>query len=263
MNLKSYGRWCGLLVLPCLWLGMAAADSDMGDARHRAYAPLVSGSQAALTCDVAGQSYQSLYVSGPNLDSPVADNADVNLGLRGYVPVTAPRELVVWGPVHDPAAPQFPGMFADNRLPAFTGTYQRYRWDLDCDCPTDTYSPWPTTVLGMGVAPGEVIRTPDSDYDIGGGYEYMVLYAEATRLTLRIGNEDNLRGYVLHLEDVCVEPDLLALYRALDDAGREQLPVLRGKQPLGRALGNEIKIAVRDAGHFLDPRSRNDWWQGR
>jgi hypothetical protein len=56
---------------------------------------------------------------------------------------------------------------------------------------------------------------------------------------------------------------LLALYQQSDAAGRYNLPVLRGHQAFGKALGGEIQIAIRDWGGFLDPRSRNDWWQGR
>jgi hypothetical protein len=267
MMATNLWRWGGLLMLPLLWLGVvampAAADPSTGDARHRIYTPIVGGSAAALSCDVPGQTYRSLYVAGPPTGIPAAENPDMNLGLPGYAPTDAPLKLVVYDKVTDPKAPQFPGMFRDNRLPRFTAAYHRYRWDWDCGCPKDTFSPWPTTLLGLGVKPGEVIGAPDSGYDIGGGHEYMVLYADEIRLTLRVGNEDNVSGYVIHLEDVCVEPDLLALYRQLNNAGREQLPVLDGRQPLGRALGNEIKVAIRDTGHYLDPRSRNDWWQGR
>lgn len=263
LMIRASTWWFGLLALPLLWFGGIVADPSTGDASNRIYTPLVSGGQAAQSCAVAGQDYDSLYVAGPPTSIPAAENPDMNLGLRGYAPVIAPLKLVVLGPVHDPQAPQFPGMFSDNRLPRFSAAYQRYRWDWDCGCPTDTYSPWETTVLGLATSPGEVIRAPESGYDIGGGNEYMVLYADDTRLTLRVGNEDNLRGYVIHLEDVCVAPDLLALYRTSNTAGRDELPVLRGRQPLGRAVGSEIKVAVRDAGHYLDPRSRNDWWQGR
>ena len=83
------------------------------------------------------------------------------------------------------------------------------------------------------------------------------------RQTLHIGREDEFPGYVIHIEDVCTDPELLALYRQLHAAGRGELPALRGHQPFGVALGNEIKIAVRDTGSFMDPRARNDWWQGR
>lgn len=258
----------GLLAAIALWLGAALAASasgaSSGDAGHRVYAPVVGAQAVAAACQVPGQTaYTSLPVSGPPTSIPAAEHPDMNLALRGYEPVSAPLKLVTLGPVHDAKAPQFAGMFADNRLPVFAAAYQRYRWDWDCGCRTDTHSPWETTVLGLRVKPGEVIRAPESGYDIGGGHEYMVLYADATRLTLRVGNEDNLGGYVIHLEDVCVEPDLLARYRQLNAAGRGRLPVLDGRQPLGRAIGDSIKVAVRDSGHFLDPRSRNDWWQGR
>ena len=58
-----------------------------------------------------------------------------------------------------------------------------------------------------------------------------------------------------------MSPDLLALYRAANDAGRGWLPALRGGQALGRARG-PLGVAVRDNGAFLDPHSRKDWWVG-
>ena len=76
----------------------------------------------------------------------------------------------------------------------------------------------------MAVAPGEIIHVPDSGYNIGGGYEVMVLYADEERITFHVGNSDKLDGYVMHLEDVCTEPDLLALYEALNDNGRTDCP---------------------------------------
>jgi len=39
------------------------------------------------------------------------------------------------------------------------------------------------------------------------------------------------------------------------------LPALRNNQALGQALGFEIKVAIRDAGSFMDPRSQKDWWR--
>ena len=72
-----------------------------------------------------------------------------------------------------------------------------------------------------------------------------------------------MRGYTIHIEGVCVEPRLLALYRLWNEAGRGELPALRGGQPFGRARGDEIGVAIRDAGTFMDPRSRRDWWRGK
>jgi hypothetical protein len=60
-----------------------------------------------------------------------------------------------------------------------------------------------------------------------------------------------------------VDPNLLALYRQADAAGRASLPALRNGQPLGTASGGQVLVAIRDCGSFLDPRSRKDWWQGR
>ena len=116
----------------------------------------------------------------------------------------------------------------------------------------------------MGTTAGEVLRLPDSGYDIGSGYDALVLYATETRLTIKYTREDNVvRGYTLHLENVCAEPGLLSLYRQLNAQGRRTLPALRPGQPLGRATGSEILVAVRDTGNFMDPRSRKDWWRGR
>jgi hypothetical protein len=241
--------------------GIAQAE---GDQSKKLFMPSVYGGvPAALNCDIPNTNYTSLGVFDPMTADP-ATNPDINLGYRGYALVNAPLQLVTYdGKAPDTKAPQFPGMFGDNRTPVFTHTYQRYRWDADCNCPVDTYSPWPTTVLGMDVAPGETIYTPDSGYDISGGYEYMVMYAGPNDITLHIGIEDDTSGYVVHIDGVCTDPDLLALFQQLQATGRSQLPVLKGHQPFGKALGAEIQVAVRDSGHFLDPRSRNDWWQGR
>lgn len=253
--------WIGLL-LAFILAAPALASEDNGG--KQLYLPAVlAGSPPPAGCDIPNTGYETVSVAGPSLSGDVSQNIDVNLGYRGYEQVDAPRQLVVLGPVHDGKAPQVSGMFADRRTPAIVQTYQRYRWDDGCDCVLDTYSRWDTTVLGLGVSPGETIYTPDSGYDIGGGYEYLVMYAAETRITLHIGREDDFPGYVIHIEDVCTDPDLLALYNQANAAGRNSLPALGGHQPFGKALGSEIKIAMRDSGSFMDPRSRNDWWQGR
>ena len=90
-----------------------------------------------------------------------------------------------------------------------------------------------------------------------------MLYAGESGLTLHIGREDEFFGYVVHIDGVCTDPDLLALYRQRHAEGRRELPALRGHDPIGVALDREIQVAVRDTGSFMDPRSRNDWWQGR
>jgi len=262
MQNRYQPKWLIITLFLLLILARQAfVQAQKSDDYNRSYVPLVTTNLPS--CEIPGQTYHALNVTGSSSNPDAEDNPDLNLGLRGYELTTASLELVEIGPLVDSKAPQFPALFSNNRVPVFSNAYHRYRWDWDCHCPTDTYSPWDTTLLGMAVAPGEIIQVPDSGYDIGGGYEVMVLYADEERITFHVGNSDKLDGYVMHLEDVCTEPDLLALYESLHANGRRRLPVLRGHQPFGRALGNEIKIAVRDSGHFLDPRSRNNWWQGR
>lgn len=251
-----------LSLLLAVFAVTAVADPQGRKRTH--FLPVVAaGVQGPINCDLPKENYGSLSVHGsPQTGDPETDE-NMNLGYRGYEPTNAALKLVRLGPVWDKKAPQLPGMFADERTAEMSGAYQRYRWDPDCDCPKDTYSPWDVTVLGLAVKLGEKIFTPDSGYDIGSGYEYQVMYAGDSGITLYIGRDDDFNGYVVHIEDICIDPDLVQLYRKLHVAGRKELPALRGHQAFGRAYGDEIKVAVRDTGHFLDPRSRNDWWQGR
>lgn len=211
---------------------------------------------------IPGVSYGTLDVEGPPSDRPPEQHPDLNLALRGYEPSNAHLGLVDYGGGADPRAPQLYALFADHRVPTFAAVYQVYDWDWSCDCRGSLLTNWEVTLAGLGMAPGEVVHLPDSGYDIGDGYEALVLYATEERLTLKYTREDHVVfGYTIHLEGICVEPSLLALYRAWNDAGRAELPALRGGQPLGRARGREIGVAIRDTGTFMDPRSRRDWWQ--
>ena len=100
-----------------------------------------------------------------------------------------------------------------------------------------------------------------SGYDIGDGDTALVLYATDQTLTLKYTRDDNVvSGYTVHVAGVCTEPTLLALYQRLDAEGRASLPALCGDAPLGRAIGDEIQVSIRDTGSFMDPRSRKDWW---
>jgi len=211
---------------------------------------------------IPGVEYGTLDVDGPPTDRPAEEHADLNLDLRSYEVTDAYLGLVDYGGGGDGKAPQLHTLFADRRVPAFTTVYQVYDWDWGCNCRGDLLTRYDVTLAGMGVAPGEVLHLPDSGYEIGNDYEALVLYATEDRITLKYTREDNVvRGYTVHVENVCVEPSLLALYQAWDDAGRGELPALEGGQPFGRARGGEIGVAIRDAGTFMDPRSRRDWWQ--
>jgi hypothetical protein len=229
---------------------------------HQVFFPWVA--RMPDTCEpIPGVQYSTLDVDGPPSFRPAEQHPDLNLALRGYEVTNAYRGLVDYGGAGDPKAPQLDSLFAAHRVPAFSTTYRVYDWDWGCDCRGDLLELYDVTLVGMGTVPGEALHLPDSGYNIGSGYEALVLYAAEERITLKYTREDHVvYGYTLHLENVCVEPSLLALYRAWNDAGRARLPALRGGQPLGRARGDEIGVAVRDSGTFMDPRTRGDWWQG-
>ena len=186
----------------------------------------------------------------------------INLALRGYTPVDELKAIFDIGTGIEPNAPQFRYLFADVRVPDIRTVYALYKWDTNCNCPsTEIVTSPAVSVAGLGTAPREIIHLPDSGYEIGPGYDAMVLYASETRLVAKYTREDDIvYGYTLYLENICVEPSLLALYRSLNAAGRRQLPALAGRQPVGRAIGPEIGVSIRDAGTTQDPRARNSWW---
>jgi hypothetical protein len=237
---------------------LAIAPTDV--MTHHVFLPLVAKPPSGCA-PIPGVQYSTLDVDGPPTDRPAEEHADLNLALRGYEVTGAYRGLVDYSGSPDPGAPQLYTLFADQRVPAFPTVYQVYDWDWGCNCRGDLLANWAVTLAGMGVSPGEVLHLPDSGYSIGNGYEALVLYAAEERITLKYTREDNVvRGYTVHVENICVEPSLLALYQAWNDAGRSRLPALRGGQPFGRARSGEIGVAIRDTGSFMDPRSRRDWW---
>jgi hypothetical protein len=232
---------------------------------YRVYLPVV----AKPPCATTGQSYGSLSIVGNPTDRPAEFHGDINLGLRGYQLVTGQYlGLVDIGGPTDAGAPQLPGLFADNRTATFVNAYQTNQWiwgtPPDPGFRGDPVTVPPVTVIGMATTPGELIRVPPSGYTIGDGYEVLVLYATANRITVKYTREDNVvAGYTLHVDNVCVDRNLIALYNQRNSEGRRNLPALREGQAFGRANSSELIVAIRDWGTFMDPRSRKDWWKGR
>lgn len=214
---------------------------------------------------IAGESYGRMSALSARTDRPAAIHPDLNLTLRGYEPFTAERKLIYYTDSGgDTRAPQLFGLFADNRLPVFSGVYRVNDWDWKRNSRGGVIANWDATLVGVATTPGETLHVPDSGREIGRGYEALVLYADPERITLKYTPDDNVeKGYTIHVENICVDQNLLALYQALDKARRVELPALRARQPFGRARGSETLVAIRDSGSFMDPRSHNDWWRGR
>jgi hypothetical protein len=274
----------GILFLSAAAFGGAAGPRpDPSRPPEPAGAPLVqSGFRLFLpslayvqppACDpIPGQSYEAIHIqedTKPTTSPPAEQHPDINaLAVRGYVLTNAPKTLVNYGGEADLTAPQLYTMFLDSRVPQFPNVYQVYDWNWATNSRGGLIATWPVTLLGMGTGRGEVLQLParyNGAPDIyQGTYWALVLYASTERITFVYTRYDTVAyGYTIHVEGVCVEPGLLNLYRQQNAAGRWYLPALKWQQPFGRANGSEIKVAIRDTGSFMDPRSRKDWWQGR
>jgi hypothetical protein len=233
---------------------------------YSSFFPLVG---KALSCQpIAEETYGTVAPYAIVTNPPAADNPDLNLSMRGYDPTDAYLGLVYYGGSYDKLAPQLYSLFSDNRTATFRTAYRVYDWNWNCNCRGEPISDWPVTLAGLGTAPGERILTPSRGAGIGtmttDGYEAMVLYATTTQLTIKYTREDHVvYGYTIHLENVCVDANLVGLYNYWNGIGRVRLPALWSGQPVGRAMGHEIGVAIRDTGSFMDPRSQKDWWQGR
>jgi hypothetical protein len=225
------------------------------------YLPLVFRDFCAFTFS---ETYGQLTIPGWEASPPAETHPDINLAVRSYTPTTDFLGLVDINGPSEADAPQLVGLFACPRPPVVKAVYQVNNWGWDQNSRGGPIDDPAVTLVDLAVTPGEAIRVPDrSGGDIGNGYKALVLYASANRITLKYTSEDNMRyGYGLHLENVCVDSDLLTLYTTLNAAGRYDLPALRSGQAVGRACGDRIGVAVRDTGGFMDPRSRKDWWHG-
>jgi len=215
------------------------------------------------SCRPTGETYGSIEIPNWEPSPPAETHADLNLAVRGYTPTIAYLGLVDLGNT-DPSGPQLDGLYATPHLPNFKAAYRVYDWDWDNNRRLDPIDTWDVTMLEMAAIPGETVHVPNRDgSEIAPGYKALVLYASPTRLTLKYTSEDSIKlGFGLHLENICVDENLLALYTTLNNAGRHSLPAVQAGQAIGRAAQDRIGVVVRDVGGWMDPRSRYDWWRG-
>lgn len=217
---------------------------------------------------IPGVEFGTLPIAGPPADRPADKHADLNLALRSYSPTAGKLSLIDMSGPTDHRAPQLPDLFADKRKGVLTSVYSVNEWNWEpLPSPGKRGGPitaYEVTLAGFETEVGEMIHVPGANYDIGQGYQVLVLYADPNRITLKYTREDSVViGYTIHVDGICVDPRLLDLYNRMNAVGRRQLPALRAGQPFGRARGYEIQVAIRDTGRFMDPRVRKDWWRGR
>ena len=282
-----------VLLMPALSNSGSAAQ---GKAGGPVYLPLISRAEetpepTALPPGSCPATSTNSYAAGPatqyDLDNPVRpahNHADKNIDLRGYTPSTDPslkRELVNYGTDDPTQPPQFATLFSPSKVPQLVGFYRVYSWNWAASpnpgtrgAPISTY---PVTALGLRTWPGEELHVPVSGYSIGGSpaMEVLVIFADEDTITLRYTREDSSgsQGYSVHIDNICTDPNLLALYNSLDQGKRYEfhyrgwqgynLPNMPAGKVFGTARDDEIVIAVQDTGNFMDPRSCNEWWQIR
>jgi hypothetical protein len=245
----------------------AAETAAAGEDETAAELAVVQPSDPASCPDSSGASFTTVPVVGGGISYPDSEHADLNLSLRGYSPTDVTAALFDKdGPVDDDP-PQLAGIFTDYRAPVFGQAYRVNDWDWSCGgsgCRLGPLDHVAATLITLAAGVGEALGIPHRRAQIyGGGYKALVLYAEPTQITLGYTRDDSVaNGYTVHLEGICVDPNLVALYRSSNAAGRGFLPALREDEVLGTAPNSSILVAVRDRGVFFDPRSRLDWWQG-
>jgi hypothetical protein len=240
-------------------------------ASWQGYLPLIFMAEPSACPTASPAVFDLIPIDGPPADHPDYLHGDFNLSLRGYELTSSFLGLVNYTGGTDANAPQLAGLFEPNRFPGISSVYRVNGWNWSCDthgCPGPPLTNFPVTLAGLVTTPGESIFIPELSPNIyPGNFKAMVLYAEERRITLGYTRRDTVAaGYAVHLENICVDPNLLALYQAQVSADgwhvTGRLPALRNNQALGTALGSEIQAAIRDQGTFMDPRSRKDWWQG-
>jgi hypothetical protein len=282
--LQRIVRWAtvsvlALAVVAPVRVGTASGPAEPEALTPRARLPLI---MASPTCPpTSGNSYGQGIMYQVDPDNPVRpawNHADKNLDLRGYSVVNGPAKALIdvgRDPGENFQPPQLKTLFSPARVPAITNTYRVNNWNWAASpSPGTRGSPItdPTvTLIGLATTPGEVLRSPIHGRDLGppaGQGGAMVIFADSNSITIHYTREDTAaNGYTVHVDNICTDPNLLALYNALDSGGRYQypsggynLPGLSANQVFGRARSNVIYVAIVDTGAFLDPRSCKEFW---
>lgn len=263
-NIDDAGRiWVGQVLTVPLLESSATPPSSESTTPIQPDAP---DSNVDPCAPIPGVDYKLLTITGSITDRPAPVHADLNLRMRSYELTQASKSLISMNGPTDSQAPQLRGLFADRRIPTFPAVYRVYDWNWTRGPQGGRgklLSQFDVTLIGMETKPGEVIYVPNAGYSIGDGMQVLVLYATSERVTIKYTREDNVvDGYTIHIEGICVDPKLQEAYHIRDVSDRRRLIALAAGQPLGRARTNEIQVAIRDKGRFMDPRTEKDWWRG-
>lgn len=209
-------------------------------------------SSAAVT---SSNEYELIAIEGERESRPPAEHGDLNLKLRDVEPLDVDAKLVeIDGSGVDPDAPNLGKIFK----PEFTGVYGIHNWDWATNGPSDFVDDGSAVLVGIKTNPGDPIYIPPKKQDIFGGKFYAtLLYASEDQVTFLYDRKGNVvKGYTVHYLGLQTDPNLIKLFNQSEGS---ELPGLTLDTPVGIAT-DELIVAVRDNGTFLDARSEKDWW---
>lgn len=202
----------------------------------------------------------TMKILGPACGPQANIHPDINIKLRGFEKTDGTMNVIDLGSLStdvDPKHPNIDTLFDDPLKHAIVGLYNVGVWEGKN---TGIYTDW-VHLVGFSVFPTDNIKVPTSGYDLGCGFEVMVLFADENSITIKYTLDDNMvSGYGIHILGIKVREDIVAKYKAADLAGRKELPVLRAGEIMGQPAEAAIWVSVRDTGAFLDPRSCQDFW---
>lgn len=215
------------------------------------------GSAESAAASTSTNRYDLIPIEGGRESRPPAEHADLNLKLRDPQPADFEATLVdISGSGIDPEAPSLAAVFE----PDFVGTYAVHDWDWGCNCKGSLMDDGSAVVVGIKTNPGESIFIPQNDRDIyDGKYHAVVLYASEDQVTMQYSRTGSVvNGYTVHYLGLQTDPNLVTLFQESEGS---ELPGLTLDTPVGVAAGEELIVAMRDNGTFLDARSKRDWWE--
>ncbi len=201
--------------------------------------------------------YALIPINGQRESRPAAEHGDLNLKLREPIPSNVEAALVeISGSGIDPNAPKFSSVFSPDQI---AGAYAVRDWDWGSNSPGNLLPENEAVLLALKTTSGEPLFIPKTERDIyDGKYFATLLYASEDSLTFVYAREGSVvKGYTVHYVGLNTDPNLLKLF---EESKGNELPGLTLDTPVGWA-SDELLIAIRDNGKFLDARSKKDWWE--
>jgi hypothetical protein len=233
--------------------GVVSDSSLVNDTEEvSASAPTATPLPSSPTPYVSTNTYELIPLEGDRDSRPAPQHADLNLKLREPELFDAELTLQDFSGATDVHAPRLTEVFQ----PEFLEIYTLYNWDWATDRPSDLTNE--VNLVVIKTTPGEPVYIPAKNQDIFQGKFYAtLLYATEDQLTFAYTRDGTVaHGYAVHYMGLQTDPNLLELYR---ESKGNQLPGLTLDTPVGIAT-DQLIVAIRDRGKFMDVRSKKDWW---